>query len=73
MSTADVPADRPPAQSAARAKAGTRTVAWISCVAMALMTSGLVASPRPSPTRAAATTPTCTRKGATSPASTFAP
>ncbi|GII04251.1 amino acid transporter [Planobispora takensis] len=49
-----MPADRPAAQSAAKAEAGSRapTVVWISWVALALMTTSSVASLRPSPTMA---------------------
>ena len=50
MSTADVPAGRPVARSAARAKAPT--TAWISWVALAMMTTSSVASLRAAPTMA---------------------
>ncbi|WP_205314936.1 hypothetical protein [Nonomuraea lactucae] len=56
MSTEDVPADRPAdrptPRSAAGAKARPQAVAWISWVALALMTTSSVASLRPSPTMA---------------------
>ncbi|HEV8561366.1 MAG TPA: APC family permease [Actinophytocola sp.] len=50
MSTADIPLDRSGEQAAARTRAPA--AAWISWVALALMTTSSVASLRPSPTMA---------------------